>query len=185
MAISASERDQAAAMLRAVLSEHGPHTSDATVGEQKWYWLLNLPRSLYCRFWSGLSCSADHKSGQRTYVRLREKAEAAKVQPIPLGISPAIVVSLAPGIERREIAAVHGHEVRRQPAMAIDPGADFRRIEPHQAPSACSSRHQRARNIVVIGRSVETQHGSLGDADVTARHDASQQRARRQAWARR
>jgi hypothetical protein len=38
---------------------------------------------------------------------------------------------LAPGIERREIAAVQGHELRRQPAMAIDPGADFMRIEPH------------------------------------------------------
>jgi hypothetical protein len=35
------------------------------------------------------------------------------------------VVSLAPGIERREIAAAHGHEVRRQPAMAIDPGIDI------------------------------------------------------------
>ena len=56
------------------------------------------------------------------------------------------------------------------------------RIEPHQAPSACPSRHQRARNVVVIGRGVETQHGSFGDADVVARHDASQQRARRQAW---
>jgi hypothetical protein len=56
------------------------------------------------------------------------------------------------------------------------------RIEPHQAPSACPSRHQRARNVVVLGRGVETQHGSFGDADVVARHDASQQRARRQAW---
>jgi hypothetical protein len=38
-------------------------------------------------------------------------------------------------------AEVQGHELRRQPAMAIDPGADFMRIEPHQAPSACPSRH--------------------------------------------
>ena len=49
--------------------------------------------------------------------------------------------SLARMIERREFPAAHKHELRPQPPVAIDPGADFMRIEPHQQPSAGPCRH--------------------------------------------
>ena len=60
---------------------------------------------------------------------------------------------LAPCVERREVTAVHCHELRPHPAMAIDPGADFRRIEPHDplrcqpgsAPASANRRRNRTR----------------------------------------
>ena len=69
-------------------------------------------------------------------------------------------------VKRRQIPAAHRDELRREPAMPVDPGADFRGIEPHHQSSAGAGRHLRARYVVVIGRGVETQHRTAGDANM-------------------
>src|SRR5215469_3666298 len=50
---------------------------------------------------------------------------------------------LANRVKRAQFVAAHHDHLRPQPAMAVDPCADFRRIEPHDQRTALAGRHQR------------------------------------------
>ena len=89
---------------------------------------------------------------------------------------------LADRVQRAQFAAAHYDHLRPQTAMVVDPGADFRRIEPHDQRTAVAGRHQRTRGVVVIGRCVEAQGGAPRYANVVSRDDTGEQGAGRQAW---
>jgi hypothetical protein len=78
-----------------------------------------------------------HATLPQLQIYLDEVDQGYRELPEPgSGLPPPRTTSLTPCVERRELAAAHCHELRPQPAMAIDPGADFMRIEPHYQLSA-------------------------------------------------
>jgi hypothetical protein len=86
-------------------------------------------------------------------------------------------------VKGRELFTTQRNVVRLQAAMAVDPVADFWRVEAQERLRALRVRQQRPPRIVEIRGGVEGEHSAVGHTNMIAWDDAGEQRARRKARA--
>ena len=86
-------------------------------------------------------------------------------------------------IKGRKLFTAEFHVLRLQAAMAVDPVADFGRVEAQERLRALGVRHQRMPRIVEDRSGVKAEHSAVGHTNTIAWDDAGEKRARREARA--